>query len=181
MAAYHRKARCTAIHFFGLFDQREAFDDFLAELGLALQIEHQRQLAPLFDPLLPLQFAVAVANPLVEHFAQLRIAFENEMDRTLRNHQQPRIGRRDHRRHLLLAHQARFLAEYLAFAERGKRVVVPFLVPHDTHCALSHHVQAPVLASVLLEDFLARGHPFHANTAHILLEFRLVQLAAQIE
>src|ERR1044072_4227732 len=83
-----------------------------------------RRLAPLFEPLLPLQFAVAITNPLVQYFAQFRIAFENEMNIALGNHQQARIGARHHRGHLLLAHQTRLLAKNLDFAEGGQRVVV---------------------------------------------------------
>ncbi len=51
----------------------------------------------------------------------------------------------------------------------------------DAHFALPHDVEPPVVASVLLKDLLAGGHPFHADAADIFFEFRLVELAAQIE
>ncbi|MNX97914.1 hypothetical protein D3C86_1302970 [compost metagenome] len=179
--ADHRQAGGAAIHLLGLLHQCEAPDHALAELRLGMEIEQHRPLAPLGQLLLAVQLAVYRADAFLQHLAQPHVALQDQLDRLLGNHQQPRIGFGDGRGDLLLPHHTGPFAEDLALAERGEREGVAVLLAHDPHRALPHHVEAAVVAAVLLEDGLAGRHTLHAHAAHGVFEFALVQLAAQIE
>ncbi len=126
-------------------------------------------LAPLGHLLLPVQLPVDKADALLQHFAQLGIALQDQLHGLFRNHQQPRIRAGDSRRDLFLAHHAGALAKNVALAQGRQRILDALLGPHDADFALAHHVQAAVFPCILLQDLLAGGHALHAHAAHGLL------------
>jgi hypothetical protein len=181
VAADHGEAGGPAIHFLGLFDQRKAPDHFFAEFRPGMQIERDRQLAPFRQLLLAVEFLFEKAHALFQDLAQLRIALQQEMNGFLRNHQQRRIGQRHRGRHLLLAHQAGFLAEYLALPQRRQRIVGALFAARQPDLAVADDVQPAVLAAILPQDFLAGGHALDADAAHELFQLAPADLAAQVE
>src|SRR5471032_1836480 len=83
--ADHRQTRSAAIHFLRLLDPCKAAYHPLAELLFRVQVEHGRQRAPLLQLFLALQLALNKSDAVIQHFAQLWIAFEHEVYCLLRH------------------------------------------------------------------------------------------------
>ncbi|MDT4839877.1 hypothetical protein FQZ97_736810 [compost metagenome] len=179
--ADHRQAGRAAIHFLGLLDQAEAADQLFAQFGPGMQVQQHGTLAPLGQLLLPVQFAVERADAFFQHLAQARVAFQDQLHGLLGDDQQAHVGLGDGRCQLLLPHHAGAFAEDIALPKRRQGELAALFAAHHAHGALAHHVQAPVLAPVLLQDLFPCADALDAHAAHGIGQFLLVELAAQVE